>query len=281
MFHPENLVLFFGLAAAMTWGTGDFCGGMATKKGPVYTVVLISHMIGGCCVALIAIVVREPFPPISTMLWGALAGFSGMLGVLGLYSGLARSQMGVIAPLTAVLTAIIPITFSFFVEGVPAIIHIVGFGVALLAVWLLSGANGRIRLAPVELGYAVLAGTGFAFFFIFIDQASDTAVYWPLTAARTTSVICIAVFVSIRGLWIRPSREQMPMIFGAGVADVMGNAFFTLATKYGRLDFAAVLASLYPVSTVLLAQLILHERLNRPQWIGAVLALLAVILITH
>ena len=280
MFDPENLTLFFGLAAAMTWGTGDFCGGMATKKGSVYTVVLISHLIGGCCVALIAVLVREPFPPLPIMIWGALSGFAGMLGVLGLYSGLAKSQMGVIAPLTAVLTAIIPITFSFFTEGLPATIQIVGFGVALVAVWLLSGANGQIRLAPVELGYALLAGTGFAFFFIFIDQASETAVYWPLTAARTTSIICIALFVTIRGLWIRPSREQMPMIVGAGIADVLGNAFFTLATKYGRLDLAAVLSSLYPASTVLLAQLVLHERLHRPQWIGAGLALLAVILIT-
>jgi drug/metabolite transporter (DMT)-like permease len=280
MFHPENLALFFGLAAALTWGTGDFCGGMATKKGSVYTVVLISHLIGGCCVTLIALLVREPFPPIGTMIWGALAGFAGMLGVLGLYSGLAKSQMGVIAPLTAVLTAIIPILFSFFTEGLPAAIQIVGFAVALAAVWLLAGSNGKMRLAPVELGYAALAGMGFAFFFIFIDQASETAVYWPLTAARTTSVLCITIFVSVRGLWERPSREQMPMIVGAGIADVLGNAFFSLATRYGRLDLAAILASLYPVSTVLLAQLILHERLHRPQWIGAVLALLAVILIT-
>ncbi len=280
MFHPENLALFFGLAAALTWGTGDFCGGMATKKNSVYTVVLISHLIGGLCVTAIALLVREPFPPISIMIWGALAGFAGMLGVLGLYSGLAKSQMGVIAPLTAVLTAIIPILFSFFTEGLPAAIQIVGFAVALAAVWLLAGTNGKMRLAPVELGYAALAGMGFAFFFIFIDQASETAVYWPLTAARTTSVLCITIFVSVRGLWVRPSQEQMPMIVGAGIADVLGNAFFSLATRYGRLDLAAILASLYPVSTVLLAQLILHERLNRPQWIGAVLALLAVILIT-
>ena len=276
----ENLALFFGLAAAMTWGAGDFCGGVATKKESVYTVVLVSHIIGGFFIVLMALLLGEAIPPASSLLWGALAGFAGMLGVLGLYSGLSQGHMGIIAPLTAVLSATIPIIFSLFTEGVPAPIQIVGFGFALLAVWLLSGANGRLQLAPVELGYAVLAGTGFAFFFIFIDQANDTAVFWPLTAARATSVISMAIFIRVRGVWVRPSREQMPLIFGAGVLDALGNAFFTLSAKYGRLDLAAVLSSLYPASTVLLAQLILHERLNRPQWIGAVIALVAIILIT-
>lgn len=276
----ENLALFFGLASAMVWGAGDFCGGVATKKESVYTVVLVSHIIGGIFIALLALLFGEAIPPMDALLWGALAGFAGMLGVLGLYSGLASGHMGIIAPLTAVLSAAIPILFSLFTEGAPPVIQIVGFGFALLAVWLLSGANGHLSLEPIELGFAVLAGCGFAFFFIFIDKASETAVFWPLTAARITSVISLTIFVRVRGIWIRPSREQMPLIFGAGVLDALGNAFFSLSARYGRLDLAAVLASLYPASTVLLAQLILHERLNRPQWLGAVIALIAIILIT-
>ncbi len=275
-----SLALFFGLASALTWGAGDFSGGLATKKGNVYSVVLISQMIGGLFLLLLAVLFGEMLPPVGDLLFGALAGLAGILGLLGLYSGLARGRMGIVAPLTAVLSAAIPIILSLFTEGAPPTLQIVGFFLALLAVWLLSGAGGHGGIQPIELGYALLAGTGFALFFIFIDQANETAVFWPLVAARISSVTFMALFIGLRGVWERPSRTQLPLIVLAGLLDAFGNAFFTLSARYGRLDLAAVLASLYPVSTVLLAQLILHERLGRVQWVGILLALTAVILIT-
>lgn len=279
--NSETLAVFFGLASAMTWGAADFSGGLATKKTNVYSVVLISQVIGGLFLALTALLFGEIVPPLNDWLFGGLAGVAGAIGLLGLYSGLAHGRMGIVAPLTAVLSAAIPIVFSLFNEGIPPQIQIIGFGLALVAVWLLSGAGGQTAVQPIEIGYAVLAGTGFALFFILIDQANEVSVYWPLVAARVASVTFMTLFVVVRGVWQRPSRQQLPIIIVAGVLDALGNAFFTIAARLGRLDLAAVLSSLYPATTVLLAQLILHERLSRNQWLGVLIALAALVLITY
>jgi len=277
--NTQTLALLFGLASAVAWGAGDFSGGLATKKGNVYSVVLISQLIGGIFLVILALLFRETIPPAGDWIFGALAGIAGMIGLLGLYSGLANGRMGIVAPLTAVLSAAIPILFSLLIEGIPPTIQIAGFALALVAVWLLSGAGGSGSIRSIELGYSLLAGAGFASFFILIDQANETAVFWPLTSARIASVACLILFITVRKTWEQPSRAQMPLIILAGLLDALGNTFFTFAARFGRLDLAAILSSLYPASTVLLSQIFLHERLNRPQWLGVILALLAVILI--
>lgn len=274
------LALLFGLASALVWGAGDFSGGLATKRGNVFSVVLISQIVGGIFLALLAIVFRESIPPTGDLLFGASAGLAGVIGLLALYSGLARGRMGIVAPLTAVAAAAIPILYSLFVEGLPPTLQIAGFGLALIAVWLLSSAAGDAVIGRAELGYSFLAGAGFALFFILIDQANETAIYWPLTAARIASVTGLAAYVAVRGTWQPPTRDQMPLIVLAGLLDALGNAFFALSARFGRLDLAAVLASLYPATTVLLARIVLHERLNQAQWLGVLTALLALILIT-
>ena len=277
--NAHTLALLFGLASALAWGAGDFSGGLATKRGNVYSVVLVSQIVGGIFLVLLALVFRETIPPTGDFLYGALAGVAGVIGLLALYSGLAHGRMGIVAPLTAVASAAIPILYSLFVEGLPPTSQIAGFGLALIAVWLLSGAIGDMAVQRVELGYSLLAGTGFALFFILIDQANETAVFWPLTAARTASVSCLAIYIAVRGIWQRPTGDQVPLVALAGLLDALGSAFFALSARFGRLDIAALLASLYPVTTVLLAQIVLQERLNRPQWTGVVAALLALILI--
>jgi uncharacterized membrane protein len=278
--NPETLTVFFGLASALTWGAGDFCGGLATRKSNVLSVVLVSQIIGGTFLAILALLFQEAVPAIDSLLFGALAGLAGAVGLIGLYSGLAQGRMGIVAPLTAVLAATLPILFGLLTEGFPPILNVAGFGLALVAVWFLAGAGRSTSVSRTELGYALLAGTGFALFFIFIDQATDEVVFWPLVAARTASVVGLGLLVLVRRSWQQPPRNQLPIIFIAGIFDALGNAFFAAAARVGRLDIAAVLASLYPVSTVLLAQLVLHERLNRSQWIGVGLALLALVLIT-
>jgi drug/metabolite transporter (DMT)-like permease len=283
--NPELLAVAYGLASAAIWGAGDFSGGLATKKGNVYVVVTLSQLVGLVCLLALALLLEGALPPARDLLFGALAGLAGVIGVLALYTGLARGRMGVVAPMTAVLTAAIPVVVGIAAEGVPSLSVLAGFGLALTAVSLLSGGGNTDGIRRDELGLALLAGLGFAFFFIFIDQISVGEVFWPLVAARLASVTLLLVYVLGGRLWFRTRREPLPhsllpIIALSGILDSGGNYFFALATQSGRLDIAAVLASLYPASTVLLARIVLKETLEPRQWRGVVIVLVALVLIT-
>lgn len=274
--------VFYGLAAAASWGAGDFSGGVATKRSHVYLVVLLSHIVGIAGLLVLIVLFGEPFPAWRDLAVGALGGVSGAVGVLALYTGLAQGRMGVVAPLTAVITAVVPVLFGLFLEGLPQLPQLAGFVIALFAVWLISGDNGGgpTGLRWRDLRLPIVSGLGFGLFFIFIDQVSDKAILWPLVGARAASILMMALLVLLTRQWQRPARTQSGWIFLAGVFDVGGNTFFALATSLGRLDVASVLSSLYPVTTVLLARFILDERLSRRQGVGVAAALAAVILIT-
>lgn len=283
--NPELLAVAYGLASAAVWGAGDFSGGLATKKGNVYVVVTLSQLVGLACLLALALLLEGALPPARDLLFGALAGLAGVIGVLALYTGLAQGRMGVVAPMTAVLTAAIPVVVGISAEGVPSLWVLAGFALALTAVWLLSGGGNTDGIRRDELGLALLAGLGFAFFFVFIDQISIGVVFWQLTAARLASVLLLLLFILGRRWWggVRPAslpRSLLPIIALSGILDSGGNYFFALATQSGRLDIAAVLASLYPASTVLLARLVLKETLGPRQWLGVAVALVALILIT-
>lgn len=284
----ELTAVFFGLAAAASWGAGDFSGGMATKRSHVYLVVLLSHIVGLAGLLLLVFLFRESFPTWHDLFIGAAAGIAGALGVLALYTGLAQGRMGVVAPLTAVITGIIPVLFGLFLEGLPRLHQLAGFALALLAVWLISNENGDspTGLRWTDLRLPVVAGIGFGLFFILIDRVSDNAILWPLVGARAASIIMMTVLVLTARQWERPALRlsklllaQLTWITLAGVFDAVGNAFFALATSLGRLDVATILSSLYPATTVLLARFILNERLSRRQGVGVAVALAAVILI--
>jgi drug/metabolite transporter (DMT)-like permease len=277
--NPELLAVAYGLASAAVWGAGDFSGGLATRQGNVVGVVLLSQAIGLFCLLGLALLLEGALPPLRDLLFGGLAGIAGAVGLLALYSGLAQGQMGVVAPITAVLSALIPVIVGIVTEGVPPVLVLLGFGLAVTAVWLLSTGGKTKGIRREELGLALLAGLGFSLFFIFIDQVSAGVVLWPLVAARVAAVPLLLLFVTVRRQWQRPSRNLLPIIALAGILDSGGNYFFVLAAQSGRLDIAAVLASLYPASTVLLARLILKEKLGSRQWLGVLVALIALVLI--
>ena len=279
MIGIELTAVLFGLAAAASWGAGDFSGGMATKRSHVYRVVLLSHIVGVAGLFVLIGLFGEALPATADLVFGALGGISGAVGVAALYTGLAQGRMGVVAPLTAVITAIVPVLFSLFSEGAPTIQQFSGFGLALTAVWIISG-DGATGLRWRDLRLPVVSGMGFGLFFIFIDQASDNAVLWPLVGARAASILMMLILVLFSRRGERPSRSQMGFIILAGISDTVGNTFFALATSLGRLDIVAVLGSLYPASTVFLARFILDEQITRRQWAGLVAALIAVILIS-
>lgn len=279
MLGTELLAVFFGLGSAFTWGAGDFSGGFASKRGNVLSVIVISQLVGLGFLLLLSLIIPENTPSFHSLAWGAAGGVFGATGLVALYTALASGRMSIVAPLSAVMTALVPIGFSFFLEGLPRSIQLVGMAIALASVWILSARKNGSALVKKELVLSLAAGVGFGLFFVCIDQASETAIIRPLIAARVASVSLFGCIVLKRGSISNVQKIQIPYIVLAGVLDASGNALFAMAASLGRLDISSVLASLYPASTVLLAGLFLKERLQFQQWIGVITAVLALILI--
>lgn len=268
----------FGILASLSWGTSDFSGGIAAKRSHIFGVMVFSYGIGLTLLIGLAVARGEPFASWADLAWAAAGGLSGAVGLATYYRALAVGRMGINAPVSAVLGAMIPVLFSAFSEGLPGVTQIAGFGLAVFGVWFLSrpSEHGDDHQG---LGLAICAGLGFGLFFILINQVSEDAVFWPLVSARGMSlIVMLGGALASRQDW-HPVRTALPVILVAGLLDVGGNTFFLLSSQAGRLDVASMLSSLYPAITVLLAWTILHERLTRGQWIGVIAALTAIPLI--
>src|SRR5579859_186197 len=271
--------VFFGLAASLCWGSGDFSGGLASRRAKVSSVVISAYAVGFVLLIILALITREPFPQPMDVLWGVLAGVVGVLGLLAFYSALASGKMGIAAPISAVLTASLPVLFSAVTVGLPSLLRLGGFGIALLAIGIISRperTGGSLR----GTGLSVLAGCGFGCFFILISRVSAGATFWPLAMARFSSVALLLIVLLRRRETILPGRAVAPLVVLAGILDASGNAFFVLAAHSGRLDVAAILSSLYPAATVILAAIVLRERVTRVQGIGILLVLAAIPMIS-
>ncbi len=269
---------FLALASAATWGAGDFSGGLATRRAKVVVVVFFSQLIGLGLLIGLAAITSEPMPVTSDVLWGAAAGIAGLIGLSALYSALAKGNMGLVAPVTGVISTALPVLFGALSQGLPHPLQMAGFVLAIIAVALISrtdGGDGR----PAGLGLAVIAGVSFGAFLILIANTSEGAVFWPLAAARTASAMCLLAFMLLRRSFAMPARNAWPLIALSGVMDAAGNFLFVLAEQAGRLDVAGALASLYPASTTLLALIFLRERPHRWQVVGIVLTFIAIPLI--
>lgn len=273
------LSALFGLVSAASWGAGDFCGGLASKRTGLYQVVIGSQWVGLVLLAILAIATGEPLPPTTNLIGCGIAGILGVIGLLALYKALAIGRMGIAAPISGVLSAAVPVLAGAYLEGVPNWLKLLGFGLALVAVWLIS----RSESAPIELrdlGLPLIAGLSFGMFIVLINRVNAGAVYWPLVAARVASLSVLTIVAGVTRQPRLPKRADLPLVASSGVFDAGGNAFLVLAASTGRLDVAAVLSSLYPASTVLLAWSILKEHLTRWQSVGVLAALAAIVMIT-
>ena len=267
------------LGAAAVWGGGDFAGGVATKRANVFRVVAAAHACGLVLMLLLAWASHEPVPPWSALYWGVAAGVTGAFGIAALYKGLAVGRMGVIAPVASVITGVLPVLVGIRSEGLPGRLQIAGFGLALLSIWLIARPAGEID-SHRGLGLAILAGIMFGLFLVSGRQAGHNGVFWPLVAARVASTLLMLFILLLAPRDGRPLRAAFVPILLSGVADSGANALFIAATRHGRLDVAAVLSSLYPASTVILARVLLKERISRMQGLGIAGALIAVALIS-
>ncbi len=272
------MTILFGLAAAVAWGGGDFGGGLMSRRAPVLGVVLLSQLVGLVFIFGIAVVRSDVFPSGQDVIVCLLAGVFGGVGVTTLYRALAIGRMGVVAPVTGVLAAVIPVVGGIVLQGMPPPLVLAGIGAAIVAVLLVSRVadegGGRAGLRE-----ALVAGVCIGLFGIAISGLSEGNVFAALTLIRSVQIVLVvAAILVMRAAW-RPGRGVLPAIAVIGVLDMAGNGLYLLSVQSGALAVASVLSALYPVVTVILAALVLRERVTRDHTIGIVLAGAAIALI--
>jgi drug/metabolite transporter (DMT)-like permease len=299
--------ILFALAAAASWGGGDFSGGMGVKAAGGTTagalrVVLVAHASSLAVLVAILSLQHAAWPHGAPLAWGLVAGVTAGISLTAFYIALARGAMGGSAALSGLLAAAIPAAVSSVLEGVPAPLRIAGFVLALAAIWLIAaGPSPEAEHAvdgsePSEssrmtLVLALVGGIGFGIYFVALRLANPLGLLEPVAVARAASLVTCAlllIVVSVRSTSAPRSQSpatrltRMAVVWAMGVAllDTGGNLLFIAATRTGRLDIAAVLASLYPAGTILLAAWYLHERPTRRQLTGMAIAAAAVVMIT-
>lgn len=269
-FVPTSL----SLTAVFAWGTSDFLGGYAARRANAFLLTTIAHVGGLTLMLVLASATHAQFPSQSSIFWAFAGGMSGGGALAIFYRALASGRMGLTAPVAAVLGAAIPTMFGMITQGLPAAVHIAGFLVAAIGIWLI--ARTEDGSGPEGIGIAALAGVGFAGFYILMSQAKDGSALWLAVFSRCGSLLVTGLIVLAQRKFrdITPAGVRFGLL--AGCLDVSGTALFVRASQTGRLDSAVVLTSLYPAVTVLLARLILHEHFTRWKAVGMFAALLAV-----
>jgi drug/metabolite transporter (DMT)-like permease len=281
MFLPANLLgIFLALTSAFVWGSGDFSGGLAARRSHQFQVLALSTLSGIFVLLIFAGLWHEALPSLRSDIYAMLAGVSGALGIAALYRALSLGNTAIVAPTAAVIGAALPVGFGILTAGMPAALQLVGFILAFIGIWLVSRSStpGKVVL---QHGFALacLAGVSFGGFFILIAQVEAGKVFNPLVVARGMEFVTALVLLRLYRMPLTAINSN-PTALLAGVLDVGGNIFYLLANQYTRLEVAAVLASMYPLVTVILASLVLKERVSPNQWLGVVACLAAIALIT-
>jgi len=274
------------LLSATTWGGSDFVGGVGARRAPALLIVASGHIVSLFLLLALCRAMGIAIPGSSFLLYAALGGFEGSLALAVFYRALAMGAMGLTAALTGLLTALVPVVFSLLHDGLPTPLTAIGLVMGLAAIWLItrtSSPKGTDTAAPstppAALVLGALAGIGFGTQLILFKMASGGGILWAMTSARAAGVAALILVIAAmppkapwRGFWLTGIL--------AGTLDTLGNLFYIQATRFGRLDVAAVVCSLYPGGTILLAALVLRELPTRRQMAGIAVALAAVALLS-
>jgi drug/metabolite transporter (DMT)-like permease len=270
------MAALLALAGGACWGFGDFLGGVAARRLAVLTVLALSQAVGLVGLVVWVAVAGEPFPGVAELLPAVGAGLAGLVGLGALYRGFAIGAMGIIAPISAA-GPVVPLAVDAARGTVPGVLQWVGIVLVLAGIAILSrepamnGDGGR-RVAA-GAGLAVLSAVAFGLFVVGIDAGADESAVWAVVAARTTSVSVAVAAALVLSTSLRAPRALLPLLVGVGVFDTGANVFVATATTYGAAGIVAVLSALYPIVTVVLARILLGERLSAGKRVGGVVAL--------
>lgn len=278
------LVVVLGLATAVVYGAGDFVGGLASKRADPVRVVAYAGIVGLVLLLLLSLVVEGRLSE-GAVLWGLLSGVAGSVAILTLYSALAIGPMSILSPLTAIISAIVPLAWGAILGERFSVLGYVALGIALVAVVLVGFVpeKGAVRPRPRGVVYAVISGVLIGVLLILLDRAPDDSGLLPLVFSRLAFLVIMWTMVLVlavarrggRGPGAVPIRPVLPLIAVAGVADALANTLIIIGIRVGELSIMAVLSALYPAGTIALAAVVLRERIAPVQWAGLGLALVA------
>jgi drug/metabolite transporter (DMT)-like permease len=270
------------VTAVIIWGASDFAGGYGSRRANAFVLTAFSHVCAFGLMFVIAVAGHGEFLSRTSILWALAAGAVGGFSLAIFYRALASGQMGLTAPIGALLGAAIPTLADIAMEGAPSRWTIAGFVLAILAIWLITRPERRGENDesghPRGVAMAALAGVGFAGFYLCIHQASGSPL-WIATISRVGSFVTTAAAVVATRAPLALDRPRAALGMLAGCFDIIASALFIFASQRGRLDEAVVITSLYPAVTVLLARLFLKEHFSRWKFVGMLAALAAVPLI--
>jgi drug/metabolite transporter (DMT)-like permease len=272
------IAILLALGASVCWGVGDFLGGVSARRLRVLGVLAISQAAGFFAVGLVALVAGDDFLGTEATLAAVGAGISGAVGLGALYRGMAVGAIGVVAPISASAAAI-PVVVGIARGERPATVQLVGIVLALIGVVLVSWEHGQTGRLAAGVPFALLAAAGFGAYFLFMDRASSDDAFWAVTVARLSSSTLAVTAALVTGALLVP-RTALPILVAVGLFDVGANVLLALALNEGFVSLVSVLSSLYPVVTIVLAVLVLHERPGRAQVAGGATALAGVALIS-
>lgn len=276
------LSILFGLLSAAGWGASDFVGGLSARRAGAFQSVLFVEIISLFLLPLAALGLNEPLISWQEWLWCAAAGGFGVVALALLFQAFVDGQMSIAAPVSAVISAILPILVSLFTEGIPEPGRLAGFLLALLAIWFITwGGKGteKLHLHLKTIQLPLLAGIGFGLYFILIHHGSQHGLIWPMIASRGVGMMILAAILLKQRKNLFPSRDTWPLLMLNFILDIAANVTYIRAGQLGRMDVAAVLTSMYPGFTILLAWLFLGERTHLLQTAGILLAVGAIVLI--
>lgn len=269
------------VAAVFLWGTSDFAGGYGSRRANAFVLTAFSHICAFALMLSVAIAQGGELPARASILWAIGAGGLGGFALSFFYRALAMGQMGITAPIAALIGAAIPTLVDIALEGAPSRWTVSGFVLAVLAIWLITrpeSSQEGSALRPAGVGVAALAGVGFAGFYLCVHQATGSPA-WIAALSRVGSFSATAIAVLVVRAPLTLDRPRVALGALAGFLDVSASALFVYASQHGRLDEAVVISSLYPAVTVLLARLFLKERFSGWRFVGLLAALAAVPLI--
>ena len=272
--NPQLGTAAYGVAAFLSWGTSDFLGGYAARRINAFLFTAIFNLGGLVLVGSVATASHSAFPSGRSALWLLAGGILGSAGVAVFFHALSRGRMGLIAPVAAVLGAAVPAIFSIFTEGPPGKVAILGFLCAGIGLWLITRAEEGST--PEGIGLAVVAGIGFAGFYLCAREAGNGSVLWFATLARAGGLMVTGLIVLARGNFRDITFSGLRWGVLTGGIDSCGTMFFLMASQSGRLDEAVVISSLYPAVTVLLARIFLKEHFTGWKFVGLLAARAAV-----